>query len=131
MDRKMLTIILALVLIAGFFLPMLSYGGASASAFDMVKGPGGDWKKYIILLVPLSGVLLLIGALNNENYFLGRGLLTILPLLTILFLLFIDPLISGAKFDQILKGLGKGYGIGMWLMIGGSLVLALYQPRRR
>ena len=129
MDRKMLTILLAIVLIAGFFLPFTSYG--STSAFDAVKAPGGDWQKYIILLIPLSGVLLLIGALNNENYFGNRSLLTILPLLTILFILFINPLINGAKFEDLFKGLGKGWGIGMWLMIAGSVILAFYQPRRR
>jgi hypothetical protein len=130
MDKKMLTIILAILLIAGFFLPYYSLMGMNMSGFDAVKSPGGDWQKYIVLLIPLSGVLLLIGALNNGNYILGRGLLCILPLLTVLFMLLISPLLNGAKFDHVFKALGKGYGIGMWLTIAASVVLAFYQPKK-
>lgn len=131
MDRKMLTIILAVLLIAGFFLPYFSYAGrGGASGLDFITAKGGDWQKYLFLLFPLSGLLLLIGALNNENYMLSRGLLCLIPLLTLLYMIFINPLIEGAKFDLILKSIGKNYGIGFWLTIGASLVLAFYQPRK-
>jgi hypothetical protein len=131
MDRKMLTIILAVLLIAGFFLPYYSYAGrGGASGLDFITAKGGDWQKYLFLIFPLSGVLLLVGALNNENYFLGRGLLCILPLLTLLYMMFVNPLIEGVKFDYILKAIGKNYGIGLWITIGASLVLAFYQPRK-
>lgn len=131
MDRKMLTIILGVLLIAGFFLPYYSFFGMNISGFDAIKSPGGGWQKYIILLIPLSGVLLLIGALNNENYMLSRGILCMLPLLTVLFMIFISPLLDGAKIGDIFKSIGKGYGIGMWLTIATSLVLAFYQPRAK
>ena len=76
MDRKMLTIILAVLLIAGFFLPYFSYAGrGGSSGLDFITAKGGNWQKYLFLLFPLSGLLLLIGALNNENYMLSRGLL--------------------------------------------------------
>jgi hypothetical protein len=131
MDRKMLTIILGVLLIAGFFLPYFSFMGINVSGFDSVKAPGDGWEKYIMLLIPLSGVLLLIGALNNENYILGRGILCILPLLTVLFMVLINPMLKGADFGDIIKTLGKGYGIGLWITIATSLVLAFYQPRAR
>lgn len=128
MDRKTLTIVLAIALIASFFLPLYSFGGRGASGLDIVTSKGGDWQKYLILLIPITGLLLLIGELGN-NYFLGRGLLSWLPLLTLLFLLIINPLINGTKIDYIFKALGKGYGAGMWVAIISSLVLAFYNPR--
>ena len=86
--------------------------------------------KYLWILIPLSGVILLIGALNNDNYFLGRGLWAFLPLLAILFLIIGLPLMNGAAIGDIFKTIGKGYGIGMWIMIAASLVLAIFWPKR-
>ena len=130
MDKKMLTIILAVVLIGCFFLPYMSFMGMSISGLDTVTGEG-DWQKYILALIPLSGVMLLIGALNNGNYPGGRMIWCWLPLLTVLYLLFINPLIKGAAIGDIFKMLGKGYGIGLWITIAASLVLAFYNPKAK
>ncbi len=134
MNRKILTIILAVLLIASFFLPMGA--GGSTSAFDLVQGPSFGkgfealFMKYGWILVPLSGLMLLIGALNNENYFLGRGIWAFLPLLALLMLLIGIPLIQGAAIGDILKVVTKMYGIGVWVALAASLVLAVYWPKR-
>ena len=124
MDRKTLTIVLAIALIACFFLPI---GKAGGSMLDAVQAKYGDWQKYLFLVFPLCGLLLLLGALKG-NYVISRSLLTWLPFLTILLLLFILPLIDGAKIDLIFQAF-KFYGIGMWLAIVSSVVLAFYNPR--
>lgn len=131
MDRKIFTIVLAVVLIGCFFLPYFSFFGMGVSGFDLVKAPGGGWQKYILLLIPLSGILLLVGAVNNENYPLGRNLLCWLPLLAIIFTVIIIPLIDGAGFGDVFSALGKGYGLGLWITIAASLVLAVYNPKVR
>ena len=128
MIKKILTIILAAILIGCFF---LDYAGG-ASGYDLIfKMPGNDWQKYIPLLIPVSGALLLIGALNNGNYVIARVIWAWLPLLTILYLFIGAPLINGVAIGDIFKGLGKGYGIGLWVTIGASLVLAVYHPRTK
>ena|SRR6266404_1358802 len=132
MDKRIITIILAAALVGCFFLPYVSFMGTSTSGYDLVfKMPGSDWQKYIPLLIPVSGALLLIGALNNGNYFIARVLWAWLPLLTILYLFIGSPLINGMAIGDIFKGLGKGYGIGLWITIGASLVLAVYNPRTK
>jgi len=35
---------------------------------------------------------------------------------------------KGAAFGDIFKYIGKGYGVGMWVAIATSLVLAFYNP---
>ena len=127
MDKKMFTIILAVVLIGCFFLSWTS--GITMSGFDIVKAPGGNWEKYVPALIPLSGLMLLIGALNNGNYPGGRGIWAWLPLLTVLFMMFGIPLIHGVAFGDIFKMIGKGYGIGLWITIAASVVLAFYNPK--
>jgi hypothetical protein len=128
MNKRTWTIIMAVVLIASFFLPLASGGGGSA--FDIVKAPGSPhgfneiMAKYIWIIFPLSGLMLLIGAANRGNYPGGRGLWAVLPLLAVLYLI-IKPVIDGANFGSYIKT----FGIGMWVMIAGSLLLALYNPR--
>jgi hypothetical protein len=133
MDKKILTIILAVVLIGCFFLAYFSFFGTSISGYDLVfsgsAGGKGEWEKYILLLIPVSGIMLLIGALNNGNYIAGRGIWTWLPLLTVLYLIIGAPLINGRAIGDIFKAIGKGYGIGLWITIAASLVLAVYNPK--
>jgi hypothetical protein len=126
MNKRTLTIILAVVLIASFFLPWVSYGGRGVSGFDIVKAPMGDWKKYISLLIPISGLLLLIGAANNGNYPLGRNFLCWLPLLTVIWIIVVEPvLIDKQSFGDVIKFIG----VGLWAATAASLVLAFYNPR--
>jgi hypothetical protein len=126
MDRKTLTIILAVALIASFFLPISSY--FKGSGFDAVKA-GRSWENYLFLIPVLCGVLLLVGALNNGNYPGGRGLLAWLPFLTLLFILILYPIIKGGDIGEVFKGLGKGYGTGLWIWLVSSVLLAFYNPR--
>jgi hypothetical protein len=123
MDRKTFTIVMAVALLVSFFLPLFKVGG---SAFDIVK-MGGSWQNYLWLVFPICGVLLLVGELNS-SYAANRGLITWLPLLTLLFILIIYPLIKKMPLgtDMI-----KAFGIGMWVTIVASLILALYNPRPR
>lgn len=129
MDKKMLSIILGVVLLGCFFLAYFSLFGVGVSGYDMVFSSGGDWTKYILLLIPIAGLLLLVGALNNGNYMLGRNLLSWLPLLAILFMLIVSPLINGMAIGDIFKALGKGYGIGLWITIAAAVILAFYNPK--
>jgi hypothetical protein len=124
MDKKMLTIVLAIVLIGCFFLAYTK-GLGDQSGLDIVKG-AGPWEKYVLILIPLSGLLLLVGALNNGNYPLGRNTLCWLPLLAVLFWIIAVPLIEGGSISTMVKLVG----IGLWITAGASLVLALYNPRK-
>ena len=139
MDRKTVTIILALALIGCFFLPYLQYGSVTASGFDLLTGPtisdadrGLLIMKYIWIMIPVAGIMLLIGALNNGNYFLGRGIWAFLPLLTLLFVMVI--IFRDAKrigTNTSISELAKNMGIGFWITLGLSLVLALYWPKQK
>ncbi len=135
MDKKTLNIILGAALLGSFFLAYFSFFGKSISGYDMVFGAGGGgneaWKKYLLLLIPLTGLLLLVGALNNGNSILPRGLLCVLPLLTLLYILIVDPLIGGRDIGDIFKALGKGYGVGLWITIVSSILLVFIQPKHR
>lgn len=129
MNRKILTIILAVVLIAGFFLPF-GQSFESGSAFDIVQAPGSGSDievmimKYGWLLIPVSGLALLIGALNKEQYAPARIFWTLLPLLFLLYFV-IRPVIDGVQISEILNLVG----IGFYVMLAGALVLAIYHPK--
>jgi hypothetical protein len=132
MDRKVFSIILGLAFIASFFLPIISAYGSSASGLDIVQHAGDSKDKvltFIWLVFPISGLMLLIGALNKGNYPGGRALWCWLPLLAILYVLFIGPLIDGAKIGDLFKGFGKGFGIGLWIALAASVIGIAYNPK--
>jgi len=124
MDKKMLTIILAVVLIGCFFLAYISFIGAGISGYDMVFSGGEKGiEKYVLLLIPVSGIMLLIGALTG-NYIGGRAIWTWLPLLTVLYYI-IRMVIEGIGIGVLFKVIG----IGFWITLAASLVLAFYNPK--
>jgi hypothetical protein len=126
MSKKILSIVLGVALIACFFLAYTSFMGVDFSMYDMVfKSPGGDWQKYIPLIFPISGLMLLIGAANKDQYFLGRGLWAWLPFLAVLYLLIGMPLMNHVSFGDIMSSLGKGYGIGLWGTIASAVILVI------
>ena len=133
MDRKTLTVIFSVILLVGFFLPLFKFD--SSSGFDIVfksRGGNGEWEKYLWLLIPVPSLLLLIGALNNENYFLGRGLLGLLPFLFLIYVavrLYLNAKQPGTSvaIEEFIKIFGMGY----WICLGASLFLAFIYPRRK
>ncbi len=123
MNKKIVTIVLAALLIVGFFLPYMSFMGHGISGFELVKG-GGKADVYILALSPLAGILLLVGALNNGNYIIPRGILAVLALVGVLYLV-VRSLIEGAPFGDLFSLLGIGY----YLSLAAAVVLAVYNPK--
>lgn len=139
MDRKTITIVLALALISCFFLPYLKYGSISANGFNLLttKTLGSAAKgllllKYVWILIPVAAIMLIVGALNNGNYFLGRGIWALLPLFTVLLVMvqiFRDA--KQIKSSVAFSDLSENFGIGYWITAGISLVLAFYWPAKK
>ncbi len=136
-NKRIVTIILSLCLIGFFFLPYISMGAfGSVSGFDVVTAPAvgsADVEttimKYLFILIPLSGVMLLIGAVNNGNYFLGRGLWALLPLLVLIYYIVRIIMQAGGADSPGIGDIVKIFGYGFWGTLGVSLVLAFYWPK--
>lgn len=132
MNRKTISIVLGALLIGSFFLPYLNFAGfIKASGFDIVSeggmGEGSkDADKYLMLLTPLAGLLLVIGALNKDRYIPPRPLLGLLGLLGVLY-----PLIrliiesKGDGMGQVIKILGLGF----WLGLAAAIAVLVYNPK--
>jgi len=130
MNKKILTIILSLALIAGFFLPLTN--GSSASAFDFIKAPkpglsgiGPIVMAYMWIVFPVCGLILLIGALNNNTWVPARALWAIIPILAVIYML-VRPIMDGADAMTMIKG----FGIGYWITVGASVLLAVWHPKK-
>ena len=134
MDKKTLTIILALALIVSFFLPLFSYGGIGLSAYKIVFGAGssaGSAVRFLWLLIPIIGIVVLFGRL-------GRGLssnsdsVSWIPLAVIVFFIvrtFIVVKTAGGAHYSLSEYI-KTLGIGFWIALVASVLLAFYRPSR-
>jgi hypothetical protein len=135
MSNRIWTIVLAIALIGSFFLPFLKSGIIEVSGYDYVfksVTSKGNWEKYVWLIIPVAAILLLIGALLNGNYFLGRSFLAWLPLLVVIFIiirLYMDADARGASIS--ITNFIKIFGTGFWATFVCSLLLAFVNPRRR
>jgi hypothetical protein len=134
MNKKIITIVLAAVIIGAFFLPYFNLGGLfKMSGLDLVTGKGmgegessGSADRYVMLLAPLAGLLLLAGALSNNKYILGRPFLGFLALAGVLYPI-IRTLIEGKG-----EGMGQMFkfmGIGFWLGLVAALAVLVYNPK--
>lgn len=120
-----------MALIVAFFLPLVSVMGIfSVSSFETVFGSaadsGKDASRFLLLVFPLAGILLLIGALNNEKYIVSRKLLAWLPLATIIgIIIYIIVEQAGRSTESggSIMGIFDLLGIGAWLTLVVSLVL--------
>lgn len=132
MNRKTISIVLGALLIGSFFLPYFSWAGIlKMSGFEIIsKGDVGagieDADKYLMLLTPLAGILLLIGALNKDRYIPSRPLLGLIGLLGVLY-----PLIrliiesKGDGMGQVIKIMGLGF----WLGLAAAIAVLVYNPK--
>ena len=125
MNKKTLTITLALVLFGCFFLPYMDSGVFAVSGYDTVfKFSNGSWEKYLWLLIPVSAVMLLLGAAGG-NYFLGRNTLVWIPLLTVLFIILRFKMETNVTIAQLLESIGYG----LWISLAASLLMVFYNPK--
>jgi hypothetical protein len=130
-NNKRIVITIAAALIAAFFMPWLTFF-VSLSAWDMIFGAAGQYidtaLKYIVVVIPLTGALIVYGtAFNNEEYPISKGLLFRLPLCTLIVITIAIAFKISAGGGQAgssgLENILKAFGIGFWLTLIGSIIL--------
>jgi len=136
-SNKSVIIILAAILIAAFFMPWLKFF-VSLNAWDMIFGEAGRFInpgfKYVTLLIPITGILIVYGAaFNEENYPVSKGLLFRVPILTLIVLIasFLYKLndsglpVRGSDLGDIIQI----FGIGFWLTLIAAAILPFMQSQ--
>ena len=129
--KQVIPIILAVVLIVAYFLPWVSLF-FNFTAWDVVFGRFGkllpDPIKYLSVLIPLSSLLIIYGAaLNKENYLLPKGILFLLPILSLTIIsvnLSVTHTKKHGNFDM--GNIFQIFGIGLWLTVVGSIILLFF-----
>jgi len=131
---KGIVIVLGIILVLAFFMPWLKidfFASISLSGWDMVFGDAGkiieNELKYIALLIPVSGILIIMGAgFNNERYILPKEILFLAPFLSIYMISFIILLIFGNGGPLQNSDLTRFFGMGVWLTFISSLILLFF-----
>ncbi len=135
-NQKNIVIIAAVALIAGFFMPWISFF-VKLSAWDFIFGNASDIDsssiRFLVVLIPISAIMIIAGASNNENYLISKRLLFSIPLgslaIVIISLFFTanedGEKVSMSDFGDILQLLGAGF----WITLIASVVLVFLRPQ--
>lgn len=125
MNRKTITIILGALIILAFFLPYINVAGfLKFSGFEIVTGKEmsegkGAAERYVILLAPIAGILLLAGGLTGKSI-LPRPVLGVLALVGTLYIIIRGMMeTNGQGMSQVFSLLG----IGFWLSLIASIAV--------
>lgn len=140
MDKKTISIILAILLIVAFFLPYISIPEAEIklSGYKIIFGKGGLFGSkgvlvYLILLVPIGAVVALLTIFDDGSS--NSGLANWLSLIGIIYvtILMYSEMSKGAtlaggsltisKFISVL-------GVGYWITLVASVLLPINNSRR-
>lgn len=136
-NNKSVIITLAAILVAAFFMPWIKFF-VSLSAWDMLFGDAGRYIdtafKYIALLIPIAGGIIIYGAaFNKENYPVDKKLLFVIPIITIALLIIAIYFKLGDNGGRIrnsdLKEIFQIFGIGIWLTLISSIILPFLQKK--
>lgn len=131
MSKKNLSVILSLAIIAAFFLPYLSDGSESFSGMNIIFGNAefeglhrSGSALLVSLLIPLGGLLTLVGAFSNDNSAMG-GLARWMPLIGVIYLvvmLYIRAT-SGDVGDTSIGEFIAVFAYGFWITLASSVIL--------
>ncbi|HYF30909.1 MAG TPA: hypothetical protein VD993_07305 [Chitinophagaceae bacterium] len=131
-SNKSIVAIVAGVLTVAFFMPWIQLFFA-LSGWDIVIGKtqGEDhlFVKLIMLLFPISGLLILFGAvLNNEKYPLPKSFLFKLPLWALIVLIVVLVIKSNGLPGEAINGIFRILGVGFWLTLIAAVILPFVAP---
>ena len=131
MNKGILTIVLALILLACFFLPYFTIDTDKFSAFNIVFGNGkiqgaDGSERFLWLLIPMGAIVLLFGGARTTP-----GFTYWLPLIGVLFIILriliegIARTSAGDAFDIILKTATYGF----WISLVAAVLLPFTKRR--
>lgn len=130
-NKKIITIVSGSILVAAFFMPWIK-AFVSLNAWDIVFGTAGEFinssLRYVLVVIPISGVLIIYSAAGKNSLTTKfKSLLTILPLLTLIFvgIVIVNKIDAnwGGVSSREFREISNLFGIGFWLTLLCSLVL--------
>lgn len=132
MDRKIITLILSFALLSSFFLPLFEWHSFEMSGLNYILSTHIPPYKYFLLLIPFSTLFLFFGALNDENYFFSRKLLSWAPLLALIFI-FILRYITGDSENSFSDNgnVFSSIELGFWLSLSFSVLLIFANGKKK
>jgi hypothetical protein len=128
MNGRIITVVLSFALFSSFFMPLFDWHSFEMNGLNYILSTHIPSYKYFLLLVPFSAAVLFFGALDDENYLIGRNLMSALPFLISIFVLVIryltrEPGSGNNVFFEI--------DFGFWMVLGISLLLIFTTGRDR
>lgn len=132
MNKNTITIILAIVLIAAFFLPYLSVPGYDFSGFHVVFGKDGmsglvkgGKLLFVSLLIPLGAIIVLFDSLGDGNSSSDFGYW--MPLIgTVILAILMYTGMKPSAGDALTIGKFVGVlGYGFWITLAASVGLLI------
>ncbi len=131
-DRKIITLLLSFAVFSSFFMPLFEWHSFEMSGLNYILSTHIPPYKYFLILIPFSASFLFYGALNDENYFFSRKLLSWVPILTLIFI-FIMRCIPGNSENNFSdnSNVFSGIDLGFWLTLSFSFLLVFIKGKKK
>lgn len=141
MNKKTVNVVLALVLLAAFFLPYISFLGTNINGFQIVfgknggEGIGGGRIMFLCLLIPIGSILILISALGEKSSTL-QDYVFWMPLIGIVFLtvMMYIQMNKGAQMagggDLSVGEYVKVMGYGYWITVVAAIAVLVNKNKK-
>jgi len=132
MKRKTATLIFSIAIIGSFFLPLFEWHSFEMSGLNYILSSHIPSYKYVLLLIPFSALLLFWGSVNDGNYLFDRKILSLLPLLTLIFISimrYANGNSDNSFYDN--ESSFSTINFGFWLTLFFALLLVLVRDEKK
>ena len=121
MNKRAVTLVLSMAIIASFFFPVFYWDSYEMSGPNYILSIHVPTYKYLLLLAPFSMLLLFFSNAYQEFAFFNRRILVWIPLvsLTLVFATRYRTWVSSMPSETFLSTIG----IGLWLMLFFAILL--------
>ncbi len=130
MKRTTVTLLLSAALLVSFFFPIFEWRSFEMSGPNYIMSTHISDHKYLLLIIPVSGIFLFWSSCNDDNNFFNRRVLSWMPVLALALIFMLRWLDKNSDSSAHGNELSR-LDIGFWLILFFSVLLVWFREPKK